>query len=120
MTFDSVRKIGLTLPSVEEGTAYGSPALEIRGKLLACIAIHKSAEPNSLAIRMSFEDRTALIAEDPDTYYLTQHYVPYPVVLVRLSQMEPDVLRDLLQMGRRFVMAQMRSRRPIGSRRSRR
>src|ERR1700732_4694664 len=33
--FDTVRKIGLALPGVEESTAYGSPALKVHGKLLA-------------------------------------------------------------------------------------
>jgi len=37
INFDTVRKIGLTLPGMEESTAYGAPALKIRGKLLACL-----------------------------------------------------------------------------------
>jgi hypothetical protein len=37
VSFDTVRKIGLALPEVEEGTAYGSPALKVRGSLLACV-----------------------------------------------------------------------------------
>ena len=57
--FDAVRKIGCTLPGVEESTAYGSPALKVHGKLFACIAINKAAEPNSLMVRMPFEDRDA-------------------------------------------------------------
>jgi len=42
-----VRTMGLALPEVEEGTAYGSPALNVRGKMFACLAIHRSAEPNT-------------------------------------------------------------------------
>ena len=103
ITFDTVREIGLALPDVEVGTAYGSPALMVRGKMFACIAIHRSAEPNSLAIRMEFEKRDELIAADPRTYYLTDHYVDHPVVLVRLQRVHPDALRDLLQMGWRFM-----------------
>jgi hypothetical protein len=91
------------MPGVEVGTAYGSPALKVHGKMFACIAIHKSAEPNSLAIRMEFEKRDELIAADPRTYYLTDHYVDYPVVLVRLDRVEPDALHDLLQIGWRFM-----------------
>jgi len=47
--FDTVRNIGLVLPGVKESTAYGSPALKVRGKLLACVPAHRSAEPGSLA-----------------------------------------------------------------------
>lgn len=109
VNFDTVRKMALTLPSVEEGTTYGSPALKVHGKLLACIAIHRSAEPGSLAVRIGFEDRAALLAADPEVYYLTDHYVEYPVVLVRLSRIHPDAIRDLLGMAWRFVNAKKRN-----------
>jgi hypothetical protein len=33
INFDTVRKIGLTLPGVEESTMWGLPALKIHGKL---------------------------------------------------------------------------------------
>jgi hypothetical protein len=102
ITFDTVRQIGLALPDVQEGTVYRSPALKVRGRMFACIAIHRSAEPDSLAIRMDFTQRDELIAADPATYYLTPHYVDYPVVLVRLSRVRPDALRDLLLAGWRF------------------
>jgi hypothetical protein len=103
ISFDIVRKIGLALPGVEEGTTYGSPALKVGGKMFACLAVHRSAEPNTLAIRVDFERRAELIAADPATYYLTDHYVNYPAILVRLSRVHRDALRDLLIMSRRFV-----------------
>jgi hypothetical protein len=111
VSFEIVRKIGLALPDVEEGTMYGSPALKVRGKLLTCLAIHKSAEPESLAVRIDFDQRAALLAEAPETYYLTEHYVNYPVVLVRLSRIRVDEMRDLLGSAWRFVTAQ-KSRSP--------
>jgi hypothetical protein len=105
MTFDDVRDIGLALPGVEESTMYGSPALKLGGRLVACVACHSSAEQGSLVVRTDFEERTALLAEDPETYYLTSHYVDHPVVLVRLSRIGMDQLRDLLASARRFVLA---------------
>ena len=106
VTFDIVREIGLALPDVEAGTMYGSPALKVRGKLLTCLAINKSAEPESLVVAIDFDQRAGLLAEAPETYYVTDHYVDYPVVLVRLSQVRIDQLRDLLGSGWRFVKAQ--------------
>jgi hypothetical protein len=103
ITFDTVRKIGLALPGVEDSTAYGSPALKVRGKLLACVPVHRSAEPGSLVVCVDFDDRAALLAEAPDIYYVTDHYIPHESVLVRLSRMDPDALRDLLGMGYKFV-----------------
>jgi hypothetical protein len=106
VTFDMVREIGLALPDVEGSTMHGAPALKVRGKLLACPAINKSAEPGSLAVRIDFEQRAGLLAEAPETYYLTDHYRKYPVVLVRLSRIGVDQLRDLLGASWRFVTSQ--------------
>jgi hypothetical protein len=103
LNFDIVRDIGLKLPGVEETTAYGAPALKVQGKLLACVPSNRSAEPESLVVRVDFDDRAELLAADPDVYYLTDHYVGYSAVLVRLSRLTPDKLRDLLGMARKFV-----------------
>ena len=108
INFDSVRKIGLALPGVEESTAYGSPALKVHGKLLACVPAHRSAESGSLVVRVGFDDRAELLAADPDIYYVTDHYLNYTAVLVRLSRVTPDVLRDLLGMAHKFVTARRR------------
>jgi hypothetical protein len=117
INFDTVRKIGLALPSVEEGTAYGAPALKVRGKLMACVPTHRTAEPGSLAIRVGFDDRAELLAAAPDVYYVTDHYVGYSAVLVRLSRVTPDILRDLLRMAHKFVTAQEARRFPSQSQR---
>jgi hypothetical protein len=111
VNFDRVRRLALALPDVEAGTTWGALALKIRGSLMACVAIHKSAEPNTLAVRIDFDQRAELLAADPETYYLTDHYVNYPVVLVRLSSIHPDALRDLLGMSWRFVTSRTKCRR---------
>ena len=103
INFDTVRNIGLALPGVEESTAYGQRALKVHGKLLACIPANRSAEPGSLAVRVDFDDRAELLAAEPDVYYVTDHYVGYSAVLVRLSCVGTEVLRDLLGMAYKFV-----------------
>jgi hypothetical protein len=117
ISFDTVRKIGLALPGVEEVTAYGLPALKVRGKLLACVPTHRSAEPGSLVVRVGFDDRAELLAAAPDVYYVIDHYLDYSAVLVRLSRVTPDVLRDLLGMAHKFVTADAARRSPSRSRR---
>jgi hypothetical protein len=103
--FDTVRKIGLALPGVEESTAYGNPALKVNGQLLACIPSHRSAEPGSLVVRVDFEERAELLAAAPDVYYVTDHYAGYTGVLVRLSRVNSGMLRDLFGMAHKFVIA---------------
>jgi hypothetical protein len=116
INFDTVRNIGLALPGVEESTAYGQPALKIHGKLLACVPAHRSAEPASLLVRVDFDDRAELLAAAPDVYYVTDHYVGYSSVLVRLSRVNSDVLRDLLRMAHKFVTRNAAPRLPARER----
>jgi hypothetical protein len=103
--FDKAIAAARALPGVEVTTAWGASALKVRGKMFACVAINKSAEPNSMVVRMDMAQRDLLIEEDPATYYLTDHYVGYPCVLVRLSRVSPDALRDLIRGAHRIVSA---------------
>jgi hypothetical protein len=103
ITFETVRKIGLGLPGVEASTAYGMPALKVKGKLLAAVPANVSAEPESLVVRVSLDDRAELLSADPLVYYVTDHYLDFDGVLVRLSRITPEVLRDLLSMSYKYV-----------------
>jgi len=116
VNFDTVRSIALELSGVEDSTAYGNLALKAHGKLLACVPTHRSAEPGSLVVKVDFDERAHLLAEAPDVYYLTEHYVGYPSVLVRLSRISPDVLRDLLGMAYKFVTRKAAPRSPARKR----
>jgi hypothetical protein len=116
-SFRTVESIASTLPDVEVTTAWGQPALKVRGKMFACVASHRSAEPNSLIVMMDFADRDTLVEDDPSVYYLKDHYLNYPCVLVRLSRIRVDALRDLVAGAHRFVSARTTSAR--GRRRSR-
>jgi hypothetical protein len=107
VTFDTVRKLGLALGSVEEGTSYGTPALKTSGKLM----VRLKEDNDSLVVATTFEEREELIASDPDTYYITEHYLNYPWVLVRLSRVHPDALRDLLRRAYKLASAAKAGRR---------
>jgi hypothetical protein len=99
VSFETVRKLGLQLPDVEEGMGYGKPALKVCGKMFACLPSHKSAEPDSLVVRTDFEQRTELLSADPDVYDITDHYRDYPAVLVRMSRITPDMLQESTRHG---------------------
>lgn len=103
--FDRVRRFGRAMRDVEEGTAWGVPALRAGGRVICCTASHKDAEPNTLVVMMSIDQRDALVEEDPAVYYLKPHYVGHPCVLVRLAHVSDEALRDLLLTAERFVSA---------------
>ena len=107
-SFKSVESIARTLPDVEVGTAWGKPAVRVRGKMFACMASHKSAEPNTLVVMTDFTSRDALLADAPDIYYIKPHYVKHPCVLVRLSRIRPDALHDLIAGAYHFMRPQGR------------
>jgi hypothetical protein len=106
--FKTVRTLGLALPGVEEVAKYdGSPVLKREGSFMAGLALHPSAEPGTLVVRVDLEQREGLLEDAPETYYLTDHYRRHPVVLVRLSAIDRDALRDVLSMSWRLTTAKM-------------
>jgi hypothetical protein len=106
--FARVRKVGLTIAGLEEGKAWNGPCLKANKKIAACMAMHRSAEPGTLAVVVGDEVRDELIEGDPDVYYIKDHYVPWPTVLVRLELIDDVVLRDLLIMAARYRRADTR------------
>jgi hypothetical protein len=108
-TFETVRTVGLALPDVEAATRYdGSPVLKVGGCFMAGMATHRSAEPGSLVVRCGFDERERLLEDAPETYYVTDYYGSYPIVLARLSRLDRDALRDLLSVSWRLALAKTR------------
>jgi len=109
--FDVVRQVGLTLPGVEAETRYdGSPVLKLAGVFMAGLATHSSAEPDTLVIRADLEERALFIEDAPDTYYLTDYYRRYPLVLVRLERVTRAALAELLALSYRMTLPKTRLR----------
>lgn len=108
-SFDPVSTIGLLLPGVRATTRYdGSPVLKLGGCFMAGLATYRSAEPDTLVVRVNLEERKLLLDEAPETYYVTDYYRRYPIVLVRLSRIDRDALRDLLSVSKRLTSANVR------------
>ena len=115
--FEVVKAVGLTLPDVEATTKYdGSPVLKLNGCFMAGLATHPSAEPDTLVVRVGYEEREWLIADAPETYYLTDYYRSYPLLLVRMSRVDRDALHDLLSVSWRLTSLKVPKR--SGSRRN--
>ena len=110
--FEVVREVGLTLPRVEATTRYdGSPRLTLGGIFLAGLATHPSAERDTLVVRYDFEERAWLLDDAAATYYLTDYYRSYPLILARLSRLDKQALHDLLSVSWRLTQEKTRARR---------
>jgi hypothetical protein len=71
---------------------------------MAGLATHPSAEPDTLVVRADPDNRSLMIEDAPETYYVTDYYRKYPVVLLRLSTIDQDALREVLVMSRRLTL----------------
>lgn len=99
ITFEGVRRIALALDGVAESRSYGTPAFKLGGKLIARLR----DDSETLVVGTTFEEREELMAAEPQTHFITDHYLKYPWVLVRLSRANPDALRDLLRRACRLA-----------------
>jgi len=116
---DVLRDIALQFPDVEDATTDRGIAFKARGRLLTCAATNESAEPNTLVIRISAEQRARLMAAYPDVLYLTKHYEKHPAVLARLERLDRESLRDILGAAWLFVTEKAVARKRSSSPRKR-
>ncbi len=92
--FETVRGIAHELPNVEDGLSYGAPALKLHGKNLF---IRLREDLNAIVVKTTFDERDELVNADPETYYITDHYLDYEWVLVSLEHVRIDALGDLIR-----------------------
>lgn len=92
--------LALRLPGVEEATSYGTPSLKVKGKIMARL---RTEAEGALALRCDFVDRQILLQAAPRTFFITDHYSEYPMILVRLSKVRRLELPGLIERAWRMV-----------------
>jgi hypothetical protein len=93
ITEDDVRRVALSLPATTEKPSYGTPGFRVKDKLFARIR----EEGNAVVVWVEDEEeKHALIASDPDTFFTIPHYDGYAMVLVRFRAVGVDELEELL------------------------
>jgi hypothetical protein len=119
VTFEDVREIALSMPEVWETTAWGQPTFKAVKRILA-VEPHPRPDvaPNSVGVPISFEERARLLAARPDVYYLTDHWAKSPGVLVRLSSIGREELREILNSAWHYVMERQASAKKARKKRS--
>jgi len=98
-SFDFVRRAALTWPDVVEGVCYGTPAFYVGKKMM--LRLREDLE--TLVIKIPKGSRDEIIAGDPDVFFVTDHYLNYPLVLAYLHAIRPPVLEEMIELGWRQV-----------------
>ncbi len=93
VTSEDARRLLLALPGVEEGPCYGTPGWRVKKRFLARL----KEDGDTLVVKVGDEERDILMAADPKTFFITDHYVGYPTVLVRLSNVRLELLKEVLE-----------------------
>ena len=81
LSYEELERLAFALPEVEASTSYGTPALKVRGKLMARLR----EDGETVVLRASWEERERLMTLYPETFFLTDHYRAHPWVLMRLA-----------------------------------
>jgi hypothetical protein len=98
--YERVLAMALELPGVEESTSYGTPSLKVKGKFISRL---RTEAEGALALRCDFLDRQILLQASPGTFFVTDHYLNYPMILVRLDKVRRGELKDLIVRAWRMV-----------------
>jgi hypothetical protein len=94
VTFADVLALAQCFPGVEESTSYGTPAIKVRGKLMA----RMRTDPDALVLRVAdLGEREALLQGEPGAFFTIPHYDGHPMVLVRLEAADATQLAELLE-----------------------
>ena len=93
VSYETVCKLARLLPEVEESTSYGTPALKVRGKMF----VRLKEDGETIVLRTDAFEREHLLRMAPGTFFITDHYRDYPLVLVRLSAIGVEQLSELLE-----------------------
>jgi hypothetical protein len=90
-TWKTVRALAKKLPEVEESTWFNTPSFKVRKKSFV-----RLKEEDVIVVLVDLDEKEALLRAEPDVFFQTPHYEGYPAMLVRLSAVEPDELREVL------------------------
>jgi hypothetical protein len=92
LSLSAIRRAVIALPGIEEGTSYGTPAWRHKGRLLA--RLHQDGK--SIVLKVGNQTRDHLLQADPETFFVTDHYAGYPMVLARLEKLSASDFKKLL------------------------
>ena len=95
MTRAQARKIAQSFPGVHEKASYGTPTFFVGKKVFTQVGSH--GRTDIMLLTQTLEERDHLIAADPDTFYITDHFRNYQGLLARIDMLDAKTFRGLLE-----------------------
>ncbi len=92
MRKDTVRKLALSLPEAVEQETWETPTFRVRKKIFAMM----SDEQKSCWVKSTHDEQRALVAMDPDTFFVPPYVGPSGWVGVRFATVDRNEFHELL------------------------
>lgn len=94
VTWEDALVLARALPGIEESTSYGTPAIKVRGKLMARL---RSDAEGGLVVMCGTDEKAALLACGDPAFFTTAHYDGHGSIIVDLAKVDPAQLGELLE-----------------------
>ena len=91
VTYARLKRLALSLklPNVVEATSWGQPCLKAHGKLWVWWSPHEDAP----VFKIPKEEREILLEAEPERFFVTPHYQPHALILMRPDKFDANWAR---------------------------
>lgn len=111
MTRDEVHALLMAFRGVEAAVSYGHPSYKVREKFFTWFW---PETPDCLVVQLDSREQRDMLAEaEPETFVVTDHHRPHPILLARIDRVDPNWLRSALtRRWRKIAPAALRNAHP--------
>jgi hypothetical protein len=102
------RKIMLAIKGTDERPYFGKPAVFYAESFVG--RVHDKEEAVALRVG-TIEMRNVMLEAEPKLFYITDHYKPWPMLLVRLKVLDRTTLKELVAARMGEIDAKARKKR---------
>jgi hypothetical protein len=92
MRASTVRRLALSLPEAEERQTWGEATFRVRNKIFVML----TERERHAWVKNALDEQQALVAMNPDTFYVPPYVGPSGWIGVRISKVERGEMHELL------------------------
>lgn len=89
LTLERLRAIANERPGCVDTVSWGNPSMKVNGKIL----FYWNTALGAPVFKVSFEERDFLLEVDPETFFITDHHKPWPLILAHPDKINADWVR---------------------------